>query len=199
MKLFVFRHGETDWNKQKRFQGHTDIPLNSEGHAQAEALSEKLLEYEIQCILSSDLIRAKETAEAYLRKKRIPFHVDPRLRECFLGEAEGLTREDIAQRFGAEAIENWFSLEEKTRNFKFPDGESRGEHLDRLQKGILDFCSQNSHWEDIAISTHGGSLRRLVHSCEEAPLEPIPIINCSLYLVELDLQQGRWIYRSRLR
>lgn len=199
MKLFIFRHGETDWNKQKRFQGHTDIPLNSEGHAQAEALSEKLLEYEIQSILSSDLIRAKETAEAYLRKRRIPLHVDPRLRECFLGEAEGLTRDDIAQRFGAEAIENWFSLEEKTQDFKFPGGESRGEHLDRLQKGILDFCSQNSHWEDIAISTHGGSLRRLVHSCEEAPSEPIPISNCSLYLVELDLQQGRWIYRRRLR
>ena len=60
--LFVFRHGETDWNREGRLQGHTDTPLNATGLAQAEALAEQLRRHRLEAVVSSDLLRARTTA-----------------------------------------------------------------------------------------------------------------------------------------
>lgn len=62
-EIYIFRHGETDWNKERRFQGHTDIPLNQNGRQQASELALKIRKINPELILTSDLLRAKQTAE----------------------------------------------------------------------------------------------------------------------------------------
>src|SRR5687767_15916178 len=102
-RLYIFRHGETDWNLARRIQGHTDIALNERGRDQARDLANRLERYPIQAILSSDLARARETAEIVARRSDVPVFVDERLREASLGDAEGLTVDEAIARFGAEA------------------------------------------------------------------------------------------------
>src|ERR1700749_4512270 len=107
-RAILFRHGETDWNVEERFQGHIDVPLNENGRAQARGLVEKLAPMGLQVILSSDLSRALETARIAARGLGgIAVEIDPRLREAHLGGAQGLTREEIEKKFGLELVHRW--------------------------------------------------------------------------------------------
>src|SRR5947209_8391773 len=108
-KLYLFRHGETDWNAEGRFQGHLDIPLNEKGRAQARALVEKLKLASIEAIVTSDLSRARDTALVSAQALGLPIFEDRRLREAFLGDAQGLTSEEIRLRFGDELTDRWRS------------------------------------------------------------------------------------------
>lgn len=105
--LGLVRHGITDWNIEKRAQGHTDIPLNEEGRKQAEALAKRLSRESWDLIYSSDLGRARETAQAIANLKRIPVSIDPLLREVNLGQIEGMTYEEIVAKWG----EDWRQLD----------------------------------------------------------------------------------------
>jgi len=134
-EIFVFRHGETDWNKERRYQGHSDIPLNEEGRRQAEELRARLESLAPQVILSSDLSRAFETAKiaaANLKVDILPFTA---YRECHLGECEGLHKDVINSKYGPEQLERWGSIQRKDHDFRFPGGESKHELLQRIQKG----------------------------------------------------------------
>ena len=88
--LFLFRHGETDWNREGRLQGHTDTPLNATGLAQAEALAETLRPHRLDAVVSSDLMRAWTTARIVAGALGLPLLADPGLRETNVGAAEGL-------------------------------------------------------------------------------------------------------------
>jgi broad specificity phosphatase PhoE len=94
-ELLIVRHGETDWNAQFRFQGHADTPLNETGRAQARALAEELTDVEADAIYSSDLSRARETAEILGARLGVPVTSLRELREIDVGSWQGLTREDI--------------------------------------------------------------------------------------------------------
>src|SRR5262249_4760161 len=98
--LFLFRHGETDWNREGRLQGHTDTPLNATGVAQAERLSESLRPHRLDAVVSSDLSRALTTAQIVADALRVPLLVDPGLRETDVGAAEGLLWAEARVRFG---------------------------------------------------------------------------------------------------
>lgn len=91
----VVRHGRTEWNANRRFQGHTDVPLDEEGRAQAVALGALLGQQRIDVAVSSDLIRAEETARLILGSRDLPLRLDPDWREMRFGEWEGLTWEQI--------------------------------------------------------------------------------------------------------
>src|SRR5687768_16876002 len=93
--LLLARHGETDWNRELRIQGSSDIALNDLGRDQARALAEELAELALDAIYSSDLRRARETAEAVAAQHGLDVRLDPRLRERAFGSWEGLTRADI--------------------------------------------------------------------------------------------------------
>ena len=98
-ELLLVRHGETDWNRDRRFQGHADPPLNETGREQANALAEELAGEEIELVYTSDLQRARETAQivgARLGAGVVPL---PALREIDVGEWQGLTWPEIEQRF----------------------------------------------------------------------------------------------------
>ena len=89
--ILLARHGETDWNRDRRVQGHTDVPLNDEGRRQAQALSRELDGCRFDAVYSSDLARAIETAEILAEQRGLEVTALPALREKHFGTWEGLT------------------------------------------------------------------------------------------------------------
>src|SRR6266545_529223 len=97
--IFLARHCETAWNLARRWQRHTDVPLNARGRGQATALAERLRDRSIGPIRASDLSRAKETADIVAQSLGVAdVAADPDLRERYFGVFEGLTREECAER-----------------------------------------------------------------------------------------------------
>lgn len=94
MRIYAVRHGQTQWNAEDRVCGSTDLPLNEVGFAQARALAEKAAAYQIDLILCSPLLRARQTAEAIAERCGVPIVIEERLREQDFGEAEGKSRQD---------------------------------------------------------------------------------------------------------
>lgn len=88
--LYIMRHGKTDWNAKKKIQGGTDIPLNDEGRAMAEAARKEYKDVPIDICYCSPLIRAKETADIFLKDRNIPIIYDDRLKEMGFGIYEGI-------------------------------------------------------------------------------------------------------------
>lgn len=123
--VFLVRHGETDWNRDKRFQGRTDIPLNELGREQAHFIQPYIEQLKIEHVVSSDLIRAFETAKIAIQDTKLSILKDERFREANIGEAEGLTWEQINEKFGPDTVERWRSYEERDLDFRYPKGESK--------------------------------------------------------------------------
>ena len=94
--LLLARHGETDWNREFRIQGSSDIQLNELGRQQAQFLAQELTDVDLDAIYSSDLSRAQATAAAVAATHGLEVQLDPRLRERSFGSWEGLTREDVS-------------------------------------------------------------------------------------------------------
>ena len=88
--LYIMRHGKTDWNARHKIQGRTDIPLNDEGRQMAEKAADEYRDIHFDICFCSPLVRAKETAEIFLRGRDIPIVTDDRLMEMCFGEYEGL-------------------------------------------------------------------------------------------------------------
>src|SRR4051794_38680024 len=120
--IYLIRHGETDWNVQERFQGHTDIPLNENGRSQARQLIAVCRHHKIEAILSSDLSRALETAQIIAAQLEIKVFQNAGLREANLGKAQGLTHSEIEQQFGKSLIERWKSSQLTDADISYPGG-----------------------------------------------------------------------------
>jgi len=163
--ILLARHGETDWNVEGRWQGHADPPLNARGREQAEALAERLVDTAFDAIYSSDLARAKQTAEIVARRLGLPVTTDRGLREIDVGSWSGLTRADIAVRF--------------------PDGERPdGEHVDAFRARVLSALERLAAGHDgrrILVVAHGGCVRTLQRHMLGEPLPTLE--NCGVYPV----------------
>jgi probable phosphoglycerate mutase len=185
MNFYIFRHGQTDWNKEWRIQGSSNIPLNAEGRSQALALAQKFKAIEVDIILSSDLDRAYDTALAVSQVTNTEVVKDRRLREAFFGEAEGKTVDEIKEKYGADMWENFRKMSSKYKDQCFPGGETRGDSVLRM-RSVVDECIKKNTYRNIALSTHGGVVRNLLHSYlpEDAPSLAIP--NCVLYLLRYE-------------
>ena len=132
-RLLLLRHGRTEWNAQQRFQGHADPPLDEQGRAQAAAAAEAVAAMHPQLIVSSDALRASQTAHPLAQATGLELRQDRRLRERGLGEWEGLTRDEVAQRFPDEYAD-WAAGHDVTR----PGGESRAEVAARVVAAVAD-------------------------------------------------------------
>jgi probable phosphoglycerate mutase len=97
--ILVARHGQTDWNAERRWQGHADPPLNERGRIQARALAESLADRALDAVFSSDLTRAQQTAQIVGERLGLEVALDRRLREVDVGEWSGLTSPEIELRY----------------------------------------------------------------------------------------------------
>lgn len=190
-ELFVFRHGETDYNREGRFQGHLDIQLNDTGREQARALIEPLRKHGIEAILSSDLGRAQETASIVAEALRVPIFTNFGLREAHLGVAQGMTREEIEQRLGAETVARWKSPHLTDADVSYEGGESGRDVAERVFAALEGFAREQ-RFQRIGVSTHGGVIRRIFQRLLPQGSEPVPIPNGVLYKLEYDVRSSRW-------
>jgi broad specificity phosphatase PhoE len=158
--IYLIRHGETEWNRDKRFQGQTDVPLNATGKAQAAELIPLMTQLKVEAAFSSDLCRAYETAQIALSDQRIAIQKDHRLRETNIGEAEGLTYDEIVAKFTEESIVKWRSYEEHNMDFKYQTGESKRQMMVRIRDAVLEI-TQNAGKNNIAIFCHGMVMRAI--------------------------------------
>lgn len=157
---FIFRHGETSWNEEGRLQGHIDISLTATGRRQALSLIPILREKKIEAILTSDLLRAKETAEIIAASLKVPVIANAKLREVFLGEAQGMLVCDIDEKFGEGAWDKWQSSEPEFDEFSLPGAESKADVHDRIYKLLTNFALAND-CRNIGVCTHGFVMSRL--------------------------------------
>jgi probable phosphoglycerate mutase len=195
-RLCIVRHGETDWNAGKRIQGHIDIPLSAVGHAQARATGNALKDEGFAAIYSSDLARARQTAEATAQLAphfaKVPLHVLSELRERHYGIFEGLTYTEIEARY-PEAYTRHKSREPQ---FAPPGGESLAELAVRLGK-TFDAIAQRHAGAAVAIFTHGGVLDILYRRATGQPLHTprdFTIPNTGINWIEV--ADGRWTVLS---
>ncbi|RME17658.1 MAG: histidine phosphatase family protein [Bdellovibrio sp.] len=194
--LLIFRHGQTDWNVLKRFQGHSNIPLNETGRKQAEALRDFLDNYPVDVVLSSDLSRAIETATIALGHRKVPFVKTDCLREAHLGETEGMFNKDIIEKYGKDFWDRWHAPEDL--DFSWPGGETKRENLNRVRSFIEEFVSQHPG-QHFAISTHSGTLKRLcLHAEPLKPNIPLTVENGALFYFQINPENFQWFLVEKL-
>lgn len=189
--VFYFRHGETEWNKLGRFQGHSDIPLNSTGIQQALSIAPFIRSCKPQIMMSSDLIRAKQTARIVNSISHLPHLIDPRLREVFLGAAEGKTIDEVNQLWGKSYMERWLDPNPSLHEFRFPEGESKIESIQRIQL-FLEKALKELNYQTLAICGHGGTLKRFCQFISNDPYKEVLIPNCCVYRFEFNLESNSW-------
>lgn len=181
-ELWLVRHGQTDWNIQRRFQGHTDIPLNAEGIAQARDLAATLNESHISAVYSSDLNRALQTAGILAEGKSIPVIRDKRLREISMGEWEGKIWQDVNQNLTKELLQ----LNNNPVHGRAAGGESLAEVAERV-KEFADEIAMKYPGQIVLVVSHGLSLGALHCMSAGLPLAQarnmIPH-NCSIVRVQ---------------
>jgi probable phosphoglycerate mutase len=158
--LYLARHGETDWNAVGRWQGHTDVPLNETGRQQARALALTLRPYGVHAAVSSDLSRARETAQIVAQALGVPLGpADPDLRERGFGVFEGLTRQECELQH-PDAWAAWLA-ERRT-----PAGAETKEALAARVASAATRVALHVATDEAAalVVTHGGALRALVEA-----------------------------------
>jgi broad specificity phosphatase PhoE len=191
IRVIIVRHGVTEWNQAGRYQGQHDVPLAPAGREQAFALRDRLAHEQVTAAFSSDLSRARETAEIALSGHRVPVATTPQLRELAFGSWEGLRHDEIADRFP----EQWAAWARNPGRIAPPDG---GESLIQLRERLLAFYRANvadhrgnalpvyepTDWfsyrgageqsvrqQTLAVFSHGGATRVLLTALFEMPVE----------------------------
>jgi len=151
----LIRHGQTDWNVERRWQGHYDAPLNAAGREQACRLARRLAGWPIEAIYSSDLRRAAETAQILGDAVGLTPVLDPAWRELHVGAFEGHTREEIRERFP----EAWAQMSQGF--IQAPQGESLSELGRRVAPRFEQLLAEHEA-QMFAIVSHGATLRSLL-------------------------------------
>jgi broad specificity phosphatase PhoE len=186
--LFLFRHGETDWNREGRLQGRTDTPLNATGRAQARILAEKLLPHRLDAVVSSDLSRALTTAQIVADAAGVPLFTEPGLREVDVGAAEGLLWAEAKMRFGEGLTERWYS----DGDVAFPGGETGIATRMRGLAGLRRFTATHSY-RRIGVSTHGAMVRQLMRHALPPGSPPVQARNTVLFVLRYEPGADRLI------
>ena len=169
--ILLVRHGETDWNLQRRVQGHSDTPLNDTGRAQATVLADELATESIDAVYSSDLMRAHETARIVADARGLDVTAIPELRERHFGTWEGLTDVEIFSRF-PEATEG-----------PWGDGETKDMMETRVTDALHRIAEAHPGGQ-VLVVTHGGPVRVVLARCGVNGVGRIE--NCHVTRIEVD-------------
>lgn len=183
-RICFIRHGETEWNVNKRIQGQTDVPLNDTGLRQALAMAFSAAHHEFHAIYSSDLIRARDTARKLAERRGLEVRLLPELRERHYGIFQGITAAEGAQRYPAAHA---LYLARDTQ-YNFETGESMLAFAARVESAISEMTRHHAH-QTIAAVTHAGVLDILYRKCTGRPLHTprdFIIPNCALNWFRFD-------------
>jgi broad specificity phosphatase PhoE len=150
--VYLARHGESDWNVERRWQGHADRPLTERGREQAARLAERLADVELDAIYASDLRRAWETAEAVARSRGIEVVQLPELREVDVGSWCGFTRDECADLY-PDAFARW-----QAGGSGWDNGESYEDMGERIVAAIRRLAVEHAGGTILVVS-HGGPIR----------------------------------------
>lgn len=167
-KLILIRHGRTLWNSSGKFQGQSDVQLSSEGIEQAQKLAKNFPVNHIDKVYSSNLTRAFATGKIIAEKFNVPIEIDKRLCEISFGDWEGMTYDEIHEKWPNE-IETMFSSPDV---LTMPNGESFFDVQQRGIEALWDIVNKHPN-ETIAITAHGGILRTLLAYTLHMPLRYI--------------------------
>jgi len=188
--ILIARHGETDWNRERRFQGHADPPLNELGRQQAHELAEALAGSDIAAVYASPLARARETAEIVAAALELPVETRAALREVDVGSWQGLTRDEVEERF-PEGFRRWLD------NFDhgWEDGESYDELGQRVVADLLRLAARHPG-ERILVVTHGGAMRAAQAAAAETDYAGArrlsgPFANCAILVFAVESERLR--------
>ena len=182
--VYLVRHGETDWNLLKRWQGQGITPLNPTGRRQAARVAARLAGDALSALYSSDSLRAWQTAEAIAAATGLPLRPDPRLRELDVGLWQGYATHEIewldSERYATRQAD-WLTT-------PCPEGESVSQLIARVGQAFDDITAAHPG-ERVAVVTHGGpigAIRYLVNGCASTDL-----LNPWFYNTSVTLLRGR--------
>jgi probable phosphoglycerate mutase len=206
-RIYIVRHGETEWNAEGRIQGHTDIGLSDRGREQAQATARRLAEVPFAVAYSSDMSRTRDTARIILGECDIPLHSVPELREYHKGVFEGLTVQQYRQRYpeqyraslvndpdfaptGGETIrQSTARLTEFVAGLGLTPGLGPESGSDSASASASESASKSEGLrpeDDMLIVGHGGSLRSCIVALLQLPLEAnwkFVMQNCALSVI----------------
>ena len=165
--IVLVRHGETDWNRERRFQGHADVPLNEEGRRQVRELAEALAGESFARAYSSPLRRAAESAEILASRLALEVRPSDALKEVDVGSWSGLTVAEVEARFPA-GYRRWIEW----RASGWEDGESYDELAQRVVAGLHELARAHPGGNVLAV-THGGPIRSAMAAALGLPLDDV--------------------------
>ena len=152
--ILIARHGQSDWNHEKRWQGHADRPLTERGREQAQALADRLAHIELDAVYSSDLQRARDTAAVVAESQGLELRQLPDLREVDVGSWSGLTRAEAEERF-PEGFARW-----RDGYPGWKDGETYEAMTDRVLRAVDEIAAAHEGGRVLVVS-HGGPIRAM--------------------------------------
>jgi len=152
-ELILLRHGETDWNRELRFQGHVDVGLNAVGMEQARRLALRLAGETAHRLYASDLLRAQQTAQPVAQQLGLAMVSEPALREQRFGRVDGMSVDDIKAQH-PQAWEGWLRFHE---DYCMPEGESTRQFHARVMDAVRRLIAAHAS-ETLVVVTHGGVL-----------------------------------------
>jgi len=164
-RLILIRHGQTEWNAAGRWQGQADPPLNAIGRAQAERAAGELAAQHIDALISSDLRRARETADVLAARLGLRVQLEPRLREINLGDWQGLYTDEIDRRWPREK-QQWHAAPLSVRP---PHGETIDELAARVLAAVDDLARQYAN-QRIALVAHELPIAVIITQAAGRPL-----------------------------
>jgi broad specificity phosphatase PhoE len=165
-EIWLIRHGQTDWNLEGRLQGQLDVPLNITGLNQVRELADQLAEKKFYALYSSDLMRARQTAEIIAGRLNLPITFDPRLREISQGQFEGMLFSDVMLKFEK-------AMTDRSRNpvhSRMPGGESLAELAARF-KEALDEIACVHPIQPVLVVAHGLAIATMLCRVRNYPME----------------------------
>lgn len=170
MKIYMIRHGETDWNKKRKLQGQVDIPLNEFGRVLARQTAPALKDVPFDIVYTSPLQRAKETAKLVIGDRNIPVIEEDRLKEMGFGEFEGMCCSEEGWNIPDPGFHNFFDA---PQNYQPPKGgESFQEVTRRLDSFLQELIKKpEMKAKTVLLSTHGAALCGLLRLIKGNPVE----------------------------
>jgi len=188
--LLVARHGETDWNLERRWQGHAESDLSAKGREQAKTLGEQLRPRGIAAIYSSDLRRARDTAGIVGDELGLPVRVEQALREVDVGEWSGLTTDEIEARY-PEGV-----ARRRSGGTGWEQGESVDAMSARIAAALVELALAHEG-QTVLVVTHGGPIREVRRAAGLTAEGWHHVGNCEVDELEVREGQIRWLDSTR--